>query len=699
MQRVGGESFHRRIAWFVLGLALCAPLGAGQGLNPPYLKEMPTVDRVMKEMQVSDPKETTLRQIGAFRLLQKIITDMAGPRAFQRGQLTPDEVRIIGEYAVAYDKLAKPLNYPFDAASSPRFLDEVFKMFNMNECRAQYDKVNAEYAAKHQARVSAEQKQFEDAQKRAAAGPQSSMPNDAGSVAIRRCIESGRNQTECLGEGMKVGLMDLVGGAPLLEMTKAPTGLRMTGVYPGAGGFRLIFLEENVEVACGALVPDPHAYAVEQKDGHLLVKVANGEDAMVFALRPDAKLVGSGTVTIHGRVVVGQSSQDTYGYVPHTTTQQRQISQGEARQYSPDQVHQNGMEYSVNETTTSSAYERTGTVSTPVYAPKTERCTLGALTGSGPTVTQGKALATLVDSVAGDGGPIDKAVGRTMRELPPPGLRLSGEYIGDGGLQLEFHNDSTMVECGEAHVSAPYSVTSAENHIAVHIQNPAAPFTLTFEPDGRLAGTGSVDVAGRVVTGSNGSQILYAPKNARCSVGTLSPKGAGAPAAKKAAMAATPAGVAAAPSSANATPPVNAVAPANAPATAVLEISSGFAAGANPLANHSLVLMKDRFDNVLRKLGGPIPANATPLQTWATYVTACKPPADCKALNQSMNAFSAGGVKLDSNGKGSFPAVPPGVYYVMGMVAFENQPVYWDLRIELKPGTNSVTLNSGNAEK
>ena len=48
-------------------------------------------------------------------------------------------------------------------------------------------------------------------------------------------------------------------------------------------------------------------------------------------------------------------------------------------------------------------------------------------------------------------------------------------------------------------------------------------------------------------------------------------------------------------------------------------------------------------------------------------------------MNQSMNAFSAAGVKLDSNGKGSFPAAPPGVYYVMGMVAFENQPVYWDM--------------------
>ena len=67
-------------------------------------------------------------------------------------------------------------------------------------------------------------------------------------------------------------------------------------------------------------------------------------------------------------------------------------------------------------------------------------------------------------------------------------------------------------------------------------------------------------------------------------------------------------------------------------------------------------------------------------------VTTCKPPADYKALNQSTAAYGAGGVELDANGKGSFPAVPPGVYYVMGTVALENKLVHWDLRAERKPG-------------
>ena len=44
-----------------------------QALNPPYLSEIPPVDRVMSVMRVADPRETALRQIGAFYQLIEII--------------------------------------------------------------------------------------------------------------------------------------------------------------------------------------------------------------------------------------------------------------------------------------------------------------------------------------------------------------------------------------------------------------------------------------------------------------------------------------------------------------------------------------------------------------------------------------------------------------------------------------------------
>jgi len=43
-----------------------------QATSPPYLAEMPSVDRVMRAMQSSDPDETAARQMAALIQLQTI---------------------------------------------------------------------------------------------------------------------------------------------------------------------------------------------------------------------------------------------------------------------------------------------------------------------------------------------------------------------------------------------------------------------------------------------------------------------------------------------------------------------------------------------------------------------------------------------------------------------------------------------------
>jgi len=42
-----------------------------------------------------------------------------------------------------------------------------------------------------------------------------------------------------------------------------------------------------------------------------------------------------------------------------------------------------------------------------------------------------------------------------------------------------------------------------------------------LQPNGMLVGSGAIDVAGRVVTGSTASAITYASRSARCSIGAL----------------------------------------------------------------------------------------------------------------------------------------------------------------------------------
>src|ERR1043166_1108072 len=70
-----------------------------QSQNPPYLSSMPSVDRVKKAMEVSDPKETALRQIGAFWQLQEVVKALSGHREF-RGYL-PDEKKLLDAYWTA----------------------------------------------------------------------------------------------------------------------------------------------------------------------------------------------------------------------------------------------------------------------------------------------------------------------------------------------------------------------------------------------------------------------------------------------------------------------------------------------------------------------------------------------------------------------------------------------------------------------
>jgi hypothetical protein len=55
------------------------------------------------------------------------------------------------------------------------------------------------------------------------------------------------------------------------------------------------------------------------------------------------------------------------------------------------------------------------------------------------------------------------------------------------------------------------------------------------------------------------------------------------------------------------------------------------------------------------------------------------------------------GAKADLNGKATLPGVPPGIYYVMLSARYKNHPIYWDLKVELKPGANSVVLDQHNA--
>jgi hypothetical protein len=63
----------------------------------------------------------------------------------------------------------------------------------------------------------------------------------------------------------------------------------------------------------------------------------------------------------------------------------------------------------------------------------------------------------------------------------------------------------------------------------------------------------------------------------------------------------------------------------------------------------------------------------------------------------AIKADAASSVRADANGRGTFPGVAPGVYYLMISTVYNSKPLAWGQAVQLKPGANSVTLDLSNA--
>jgi len=189
--RTGSSSGLRiRFAGYVL---LFAPFWPAQAqaqarLNPPYLNEMPAVERVVAEVKGIDPMDTAARQMGAFWQLQQMIKNLAGPRQYRN--LTPDEGRLLGLYAYGYQQAEKPYeSYPdrpkwFQMHSfyevDDAFLDELLQKFFSPGLRGQYLQVLGEKHARALERSRAAEKARSQAQP--AAGTSRTAPSSAPSA-------------------------------------------------------------------------------------------------------------------------------------------------------------------------------------------------------------------------------------------------------------------------------------------------------------------------------------------------------------------------------------------------------------------------------------------------------------------------------------------------------------------------------------
>ena len=324
-----------------------------------------------------------------------------------------------------------------------------------------------------------------------AAGEPPKLATDPGSVAMRRCLELGGGTAECLGNGLQTGLLDLagLGGNPLANVVTNginPSGVRIGGTFAASGGVTIEFTNGAATLSkCGKLQPASREYTVVRRGNQLQVEIPNEPKPLVLALGPNNVFTGPATFPITGDVVTGYRSV----YV-----EQRRVI---------DNLPVPG----------SGHYEQV-----PIVETMTLNCGFASLSAAAPARPDAGVIGALSGAISGKPDPSSALSGTTEA---PAGPRMGGTYVGASGFKLEFQPTAVVLDCGNAHVKRPYDVQNLADRLVVTVRNGNVPMALTLGADGALAGAGSVDVVGRLVTGLNGSDVTFAPHQERCAIGTL----------------------------------------------------------------------------------------------------------------------------------------------------------------------------------
>ncbi len=488
-------------------------------------------------------------------------------------------------------------------------------------------------------------------------------PKNAEERALRRCVSSGRLASSCTGNSL-LGAFGQMISQVLPGANKDPDpGPNMAGVFQGAGSWRLDFIDNGVLVNCSFLSPNQESYSLDFKTGKTLLIINTTPKPLVLTVHPDGTITGPGPVTINGVVAAGYVS----GAAGTGATQKDQY--GNLYDAAGNRVAGNA----------NAGYTK--------FAPKTATCPALNLSSKGASVgIQTMQTDLLKTAFGGDKGP-----------PTPVGIRMHGIFAASTGFSVQFFPESAILGCGpDAARAYPYTVEANGNSVVVKIAAPDRPLSLAFRPDGSLD-PGSADpyqVHGRIVTGQDDNDdFTFAPMETTCSLGVLAPGKQipmnGGVSAIHVASASAPAGAASGSGLSTPTAPLG---------NATLTIVPGLPAqpGApNPFAGRPYVILRSSYADALAQGGVSVPPGTSPYLYVASVCTTRTP--DCQKTLDAVKPAAASAIRADANGNGTLPGVPPGTYYLMISTRYNNQPYAWDHAINLRPGSNSITLNLSNA--
>ncbi len=292
--RLAGCTLANSTAPAATSATASVPAKSGVALNPAYLNQFPSVDQVMSQLKGANTPDTTYLQLGTFRQLPQFIEDLAGQR-WIHNQMTPDESRLIGAYTLAYQNLAKPLNFPFDNYfNQSALLTRLASTFSMSQVISQWEGGNQKAVAASAANPRLRQNRHP---------PQSRMaPQEVrcpGAQACAAALNSAGDLAACqMGDG-------ILGMLSKSWMTPTP-GLGVTGHYKSSSGLILDFNDDAVAISgCGQMVSANQNYRIQPQGNQFAVTVDNPPQSFLVTLGPDGKIVGPSAVTINGQVITG----------------------------------------------------------------------------------------------------------------------------------------------------------------------------------------------------------------------------------------------------------------------------------------------------------------------------------------------------------------------------------------------------------
>jgi len=686
---------RRLLTGALIALALNPVAIYSQALNPTYLADMPAPARVLEVIKGKDAEDTLERQMGAMHALVDVIDDMAYGISHRyvsvadNTKATPDEKRIRLAYQTAYAELWYKAKEKDTYEHDRELRNEIMQKLFSEDFRKLYFQSNQ-----------SEAKAFKDFQDKMYATPaaQTSTPISAAPLSsggpaapgstgeMRQCVASGRTMRVCMSEGMDKGFNQMFGIDLSGLQATPPTGLRMTGDYKAADGFRLIFEPDQVTMVCKG-VPAPTPYTVQVTDTQANITIQNGKP-FVVSLRADGKLAGTGQVRVTGQVPAGTRTEQTTGNSTQTATRTRELTPLEAGQY--PNAKQNGQTFTIQDDASKFV---NGPISRTVidFVTKTADCTLGVLSPIGASpLQQVKNDADILTTIGAGlgalmkGGDLNAATKEMLApkedEAITPGLRMNGSYA-SGSFGLTFHRESVTMACGDSEQALPYSVQHSGNKTMLMIQDKP---TMQLMPDGSLNGSGTVQVNGRIITGTTddiNTPFVFALHPASCPMGRLV---AGA---KITAAPVDTASIAAA------------LTAATTPATPAGTTSLRIAAHpvlSSLLAGKSLVVLKDSLENVLASAGVNAQGASSRIAAWAKACERASTDPLCQKGVTSLASFVVARSTLDPTGTATFMNIPSsGTFFVVVDTAY-SQHLLWNLRIDLKPGVNSVTLTENN---